>query len=283
MSEQEFYIGWQEDMPPSNKKFLKRIITALFLLIPILVFMMVISQRPFNDHHFEFGTLSELTGVYVSDPVPMLMVEDGVPEGFSKNVLLVGFGKFGAGGIIDAIEEEQGSLEYKEVTLSGTLIYGDGVTMMELTNLEESFVSSKESEIPIMLDEPVLREFSWYGEILDPKCYFGVMKPGEGKIHKSCAIRCISGGIPPVMRVLHHNASDYQYYIVKGVNGEDINQEVLPYVAETIQFDGFISIQNGWNVIYLDMDSVTTQRYNKLSLYKELKSLDAEAYELYSN
>lgn len=24
------------------------------------------------------------------------------------------------------------------------------------------------------------------------------MKPGEGKAHRACAIRCIAGGIPPV-------------------------------------------------------------------------------------
>ena len=39
------------------------------------------------------------------------------------------------------------------------------------------------------------------GEIVDPKCFFGVMKPGEGKPHKDCAIRCILGGIPPVLKV----------------------------------------------------------------------------------
>ena len=34
------------------------------------------------------------------------------------------------------------------------------------------------------------------GEIIDPKCYLGAMKPGGGKTHKACAMRCIAGGIP---------------------------------------------------------------------------------------
>lgn len=257
MSEKEFYIGWQDEMPPSNKKFLKRILTAGFFLIPILVVGLVSLQKPFNHNHFEFGTLTELTGMYVNDPVPMLQVMDGVPEGFSKNVLLVGFGKFGAGGIIDAIEEEHGSLEYMEVTFSGTLIYGDGVTLMELTNLEESFISVTESSVPMILNDPLLEEVTVSGEILDPKCYFGVMKPGEGKIHKSCAIRCISGGIPPVMRVLEADGINYDYYLVKGPGGEAINQEVLPYVAQTITVSGNSTWLNGWRVLYMDTDQIT--------------------------
>ena len=35
------------------------------------------------------------------------------------------------------------------------------------------------------------------GEIVDTKCHFGVMKAGEGKVHRECAVRCISGGAPP--------------------------------------------------------------------------------------
>ena len=33
------------------------------------------------------------------------------------------------------------------------------------------------------------------GEIVDSKCFLGVMNPGNLKPHKACAIRCISGGI----------------------------------------------------------------------------------------
>ena len=28
-------------------------------------------------------------------------------------------------------------------------------------------------------------------------CFLGVMKPGRSKPHRACAVRCISGGIPP--------------------------------------------------------------------------------------
>ena len=92
------------------------------------------------------------------------------------------------------------------------------------------------------------------GEILDPKCWFGVMKPGEGKVHKSCAIRCISGGIPPVFKV--KAGSQNTYYVLKSANDQNINQEVLPYVAEAVAIAGTTFVQNGWNVLEIDMTGV---------------------------
>lgn len=256
MSKNEFYIGWQEEMPPSNKSFIRNILIGIFLLIPVLVFAVVSFQKPMNHHHFEFGTSTELTGIYNSEPYPILHVTSGVPEGYSKDVLLVGFGKFGAQEIISNIENENGSLNGKEVTLNGTLIYGDGVTLMELTDQKESYKGSNDVEIRLAEELQVPLKVTLTGEILDPKCYFGVMKPGEGKIHKSCAIRCISGGIPPVMRVLKEDGISYHYYLVKGENGQTINKEVLPYVAETISVSGMSSVQNGWNVLEVDLESI---------------------------
>ena len=39
------------------------------------------------------------------------------------------------------------------------------------------------------------------GEIVDSKCYLGVMNPGNLKAHRACAINCIQGGVPPVLLV----------------------------------------------------------------------------------
>jgi hypothetical protein len=45
------------------------------------------------------------------------------------------------------------------------------------------------------------------GEIVDSKCYLGVMNPGALIPHRACAIRCISGGIPPVLLVRQSDRS----------------------------------------------------------------------------
>ncbi|MCG8374487.1 MAG: hypothetical protein MI700_13180 [Balneolales bacterium] len=256
MSKQEFYIGWQDEMPQGNRSFLRKVIIAVFVLIPVIVFITVSFQKPFSDHQFEFGTQTELTGIYYPEPFPMLVVEEGIPEGFSNHVLLVGLGKFGARGILENIESEEAGLYAKQVTLNGTLIYGDGVTLFELTDQEGSFVAASDLEIPVTSEERWLSHKTLTGEILDAKCYFGVMKPGEGKVHKSCAIRCISGGIPPVIRVAQNGGMSYDYYLVKGEQGQDINKEVLPFVAETITLEGESYTQNGWKVIQINPSTI---------------------------
>jgi hypothetical protein len=49
---------------------------------------------------------------------------------------------------------------------------------------------------PIRLGHRTIR-----GEILDSKCWLGVMKPASGTVHRGCATRCLSGGIPPLVIV----------------------------------------------------------------------------------
>jgi hypothetical protein len=36
------------------------------------------------------------------------------------------------------------------------------------------------------------------GEVIDPKCHLGAMKPGGGRTHKGCAVLCLRGGVPPM-------------------------------------------------------------------------------------
>ncbi|MEM9685636.1 MAG: hypothetical protein AAF934_01775, partial [Bacteroidota bacterium] len=236
-----------------HRKFLKKLLISLFVLIPLLVFLVVSFQKPFNSHQFELGTVKEFTGIYHKKPIPILEVSPkALPETFSNHILLVGYGKFGAEGIMKAIEKEYGDLAGKKITIRGTLIYGDGKTLMELTEQENSLIeiykqpSGKGSNIKTPSGNIALE-----GEILDPKCYFGVMKPGEGKIHKSCAIRCISGGIPPVFRTAAADKNGFDYYILLGTNGIKINAEVLPFVAERIKISGSVSHRNGWDIVYI--------------------------------
>jgi hypothetical protein len=39
------------------------------------------------------------------------------------------------------------------------------------------------------------------GEIVDSKCFLGVMNPGEGTVHCDCARVCLRGGIPPMLLI----------------------------------------------------------------------------------
>jgi hypothetical protein len=93
------------------------------------------------------------------------------------------------------------------------------------------------------------------GEIVDPKCFFGVMKPGEGKPHKDCAIRCILGGMPPVLKVMD-NEGKQNYYLIVGPHGEKMNEAVRNYVAIPVTIHANAVQYDDWTVLYVQNNGI---------------------------
>ena len=84
------------------------------------------------------------------------------------------------------------------------------------------------------------------GEIVDSKCYFGVMNPGNGKVHRDCAVRCISGGIPPA-------------FLVRDVSGRiealllaNWKRELLDHIAEPVTIRGRLVRSSGRLTLYAE-------------------------------
>ena len=73
------------------------------------------------------------------------------------------------------------------------------------------------------------------GEIVDSKCYLGVMNPGQGKVHRDCAARCLSGGIPPIFVT----TDGHEQLLLVGLDGRALGRDVLrEFIAEPIQIQG---------------------------------------------
>ncbi|HSC40230.1 MAG TPA: hypothetical protein VLD19_20240, partial [Chitinophagaceae bacterium] len=130
MATNEFYIGWLAEAPGSFAKHIKKVVIVLLVMVIIAGALLAVSQKKFGTGNFEFGRLTEVKGVYFNRPVPCIKAIGGkdILGRFSYiTIPLVGYGKFGAGGIIAGIEKQKGiSLDQKEVTLKGTLLYNDG-------------------------------------------------------------------------------------------------------------------------------------------------------------
>jgi hypothetical protein len=75
------------------------------------------------------------------------------------------------------------------------------------------------------------------GEVIDPKCYLGAMRPGGGKTHKACAILCISGGIPPML-VTRDAENRETFYLLTTCDGAAANDSVLPFVGDLVEVQG---------------------------------------------
>jgi hypothetical protein len=105
---------------------------------------------------------------------------------------------------------------------------------------------------PTMLGEQTL-----VGEIVDSKCYLGVMNPGALTPHRACAIRCISGGIPPVLLVRQKDGP-VLYFLLVARDGRPVNKHVLDIVAEPVQITGQVERQG--ELLILRADPATYRR-----------------------
>ena len=184
----EFYVGYLPKAPTATARFIKKIVAGLAAFSLLVAMSLVLSQMPFARSIFEFGNWRSFEGVIMSKPYPMLLVPRPGSDEFSQ-YLLVAPGKHGADSLVAAFEN-------KHVRLQGQLVYRDGQTMVEIDPTKIAVMEPVENPALKTTD---LGTATLTGEIVDSKCYLGVMNPGHGKVHRDCAARCLSGGIPPAL------------------------------------------------------------------------------------
>jgi hypothetical protein len=266
-----FYIGWQPKAPASFAKQIKKVLLILFPAAIIVGLVLSSFQKKFSTANFEFGKLTEVKGIYLNSPLPMLKViagKDSWGNATYITIPLVGYGKHGAATAIMQLEKEKNiSFNNKELTLKGTLLYSDGKTLLQINKDDNPVIAvDKDAGLSLPSTQKDLGIQKIKGEIIDPKCYFGVMKPGEGKVHRDCAIRCILGGIPPVLKVMNENG-EKNYYLIVGPNGESMNEAVQDFVAEPVEIDAKAVQQDDWIILYVKDKKIN--RISGISLYKQ--------------
>jgi len=224
----DFYLGYLPQAPRSLASFVRRIVVALGLLLVATALVLVFGQMPFANSSFEYGKVRSFGGIVEARPYPALLVERpgnaGQGEKYSR-YLLVAPGKHGA-------EDLAASFDAKQVRLQGQLIYRGTGTMVEI--VPGSLVSVR--TVPVEPDTiRSLGIVTVAGEIVDSKCYLGVMNPGNGKVHRDCAARCLSGGIPPIFVT----ADDGDQFLLVGPDGRALGRDALrEFVAEPITIRG---------------------------------------------
>ncbi len=163
----------------------------LAILTVGLTVLIASCQIPAEPGTFEFGVQRTFEGVLHETPLPMLRTVSSA--GAVTNHLLVGAGKYGLPAFARGHDGER-------VRFGGSLIQRGAATMIEL-NDERSFQVLAPSQEERRPAKEVLGRVILRGELVDTKCYFGVMRPATGKVHRACAVRCLSGGVPPGLLV----------------------------------------------------------------------------------
>jgi len=221
-------------MPGGLKKTIRRVSLALLFLAAGVAALLLAGQRPFAPGTFEFQQYRDFSGTLLAEPYPALLIPgQGLPW------LLVGPGKHGAGDLRQ--------LAGREVRLRGERIFRPGNQgaddhMIEMLPGSLSPVGAGD----LAVAATGLGPMQLTGEIVDSKCYFGVMNPGNGKVHRDCAVRCISGGIPPAFLV---RDADGQTATVLLANWK---RELLNHIAEPVTLRGRLVRFAGRLTLYLE-------------------------------
>ena len=244
----DFYIGYLPNAPDSLKGWLLRTVVIIMIVgFGFLVIFLLNYEKAINST-FEYGLYKEFKGTIYRDPVPVLKIST---ENSSKNLVLVNFGKSGVDNILDDLEESlTGSLSEYETTIRGSLIYYNGTTLLELSDEENSIIATTKSTSKNDRRRTELGEVKLAGELVDSKCFFGVMKPGFGKVHRSCATRCIAGGIPVAVAT-----NDDQYYFARGKDlqdyfnliGKNVEIEATAYQVDELKYLNFKTVRTVQN------------------------------------
>jgi hypothetical protein len=243
----DFYIGWEAKAAPGICKTVRVIVMVVILATMILALVLAAVQHTIGVSVFGWGTVKKFSGVLKLQPYPHLLVPrpgvTGNQTGFSTYSLVAPF-KFG----LD--REKLFALDGKTISLQGTLIYRGNQTMVEA--LPES-IRIADQQSPLLRGTETIRlgRQTLTGEIVDSKCFLGVMNPGQLLSHRACAIRCISGGVPPVLLVRQRDGPAV-YLLLVSADGKPVNQQVLDLVAESVQISGDVERQGDWLILHAD-------------------------------
>lgn len=206
----DFYIGYKREAPAGLGRFTRRVAIALAVALPLAAAVAAAVQRPFDGGTFEFGNVRTFEGVLRETPIPHMRLSKRVGEfAEGRALLLVSTGKHG---VPAYVAPGFG----KAVRFAGTLIYRGSTAMIEMAGADSFEVIADAA--PAGAETTDFGEVTLDGELVDTKCYLGVMRPATGKVHRACAANCLRGGIQPGLLV--RTAHDFDVAVMlAGVDG----------------------------------------------------------------
>lgn len=204
----DFYIGYNTRMAPDLARRIRMAAATLLATAVLLPLVLLATQSRFAAGVFEFGRPRVVEGRLVEFPYPALDADGPTPTSY----WLVAPGKHGASGLVRGLDGQR-------VRVRGTLIEREGEKMLQVVpdGIEAlSAPSGTRASKPVRIGARRV-----IGELVDGKCHLGVMKPGEGPLHRDCAVRCLLGDVPPM--IAEHGT---------GLRFALIRSDGRPFVAE---------------------------------------------------
>jgi len=211
--------------------------------------VLALATGPFDRATFEYGTEREWKGRLESAPVPVLVAKAETPPDSPFGPLvrypLVAQGKHGAGPSVVGFDGVA-------VRFRGTRITRGETTMIEVVpgTIERDLPSlPADGRLAPASSIEDLGRRTYVGEIVDSKCFLGVMNPGRLEVHRACALRCIAGGIPPVL-FAHDDKGREAHLLLVDATGGPLNDRVLDFVARPVTVEGRLERRDDLYYLY---------------------------------
>ena len=237
----DFFVGYLP-LPTGDVGFLRWFVPLLAASLVGAALVTSGFQADPGDGSWDTGQEVTLQGELIAAPFPMLRL--GNSAGSTECVLLVEMGKHGADARVAAIVGGDGGRV--GVQARGFMIERDGQRMLELSEGDAITVGGA---VPPEGDTTRLGTLVLDGEIVDSKCWLGVMKPGNGKTHRDCATLCIRGGIPPSI-VCRAEDGSLRRALVVGQDGLPLPiEELARWIARPVRVRGEVDVMDGLAIV----------------------------------
>jgi hypothetical protein len=230
----ELYIGWAK-APAVDRRFL---LGAAPLLLGASTGISWLVAKNLGDPgagKWEQGATHIVEGALIAKPYPMIRVSDPASPFGMRTVLVVAQGKCTGALKLDDFKGQP-------VRASGVLIERKDRRMLEVPLSLNKWVEPIFADMPGFVVEPPVERvgrFTLAGQIMDSKCFFGVMRPARGKTHKACASLCIRGGIPPSFWARDKEGRE-SVLLMTDAEGGPLGDDILPLVADPVRVDGAV-------------------------------------------
>ncbi|MBX2850313.1 MAG: hypothetical protein KTR15_01040 [Phycisphaeraceae bacterium] len=259
-----FYVGYLP-LPKAIKRFIVPWLVGNIVLAIGIAAVVASQHREPGDGVWGTGQSVKVEGWLELDPYPVL-------HGVDREIYLpVEIGKVGS-------QERINEFERGLAIITGFVIKRDGRNVIEIDDSAKYPVLNYTVDIPTYnaetLPDNALESVVTYsrtiralrvqqdlgthtlrGEIVDPKCYLGVMQPGDGKTHKVCATLCIKGGIPPMLLV-RDKQGETAAYLLTDVDGNAFPASHHEYIADPIEVTGQVVRDGDLLILRADLDSI---------------------------
>ncbi len=261
-----FFVGYLP-MPVALTKFYWPLTLLLLVACGFAGYWLAAAQKPTGPAIWQ-PTTTTMQGVLTLKPYPVLhriatagksgesggkSSESGGKSGESggksgesggwESILLVGQGKHAAAAITARLDGQM-------VAITGRLIQRGRWRMLEIADMDADVAPIDATPLapPAVT---ALGAIDLRGEIVDSKCFLGVMKPGAGGVHKACAEVCLRGGIPPILVAADAQNQHFGYLLTRA-DGESAATWLATFAAITVRASG--QLQQLGDLLFIKLD-----------------------------